>query len=298
MYKLSNFSSWFNESVFESSEKKYTFRLLKTNSVLSKEAIDEIKAVVFEAHEDAKRRLRNLSGISLDPLQEPSGFDPAQGYPECLEFQTLKGYFGEILAGIVAINYSHFGEDGWEMPVSLFRFHSLAFDQIERLRQDAIIKVKKTIGRTGDDNLAFVRAENGDISKTLICEAKCTADHDSDLINDAHKKISEANLIPVSIPYLIEVLLDYDDTASQEWVDALRKLWLSPKGSLERYDLISYACGRAPARTSQKSWIKDDQPHPEYTGGRSLEAVEILLSKVDQLILEVYGKRESQNEQA
>jgi hypothetical protein len=297
MYKASYFSLWLIESSLKVSD-QYTFRLLKSSSTLPKEAIAEIKAIVTEAHEDAKRRLRNLAGISLDPLGSPSAFDPSQGYPECLDNQTLKGYFGEILAGIVAVNCSRFGENDWEMPVSLFRFHDLAFDQIERLRQDAGAP-KKIPGRTGDDNLAFVRNANKAIAKVLVCEAKCTADHDSGLISDAHKKISERNLVPVSLRNLIDTLQDYDDVQSREWIDAIRQFWLLPKASsTERYDLVSYACGREPARASQISWIASDKPHSAYSGGRCLEVAEIHLHQVDELIAELYGKHETHNEPA
>ena len=296
MYKVTNPLNWLDESVVETSGRKYTFRLLKSISVFPEKIIDEIKVVVQDAHEDAKRRLRSLAGINLDPLGEPPVFDPAANYPECLDFQTLKGYFGEIFAGIVSVNYPHFGDNGWEMPVSLFRFHDLAFDQIERLHQDAGA-AKRIPGRTGDDNMAFLRDKNGAITKVLICEAKCTADHSSTLISDAHEKISESNFKPVSLRNLIDILQGYDDDESKKWVDALRQYFLSPKSSApERYDLVSYACGRGPVSASRKSWIPSDRPHIKYTGKRRLEAVEIHLFQVDKLILEVYRKQEQEVE--
>jgi hypothetical protein len=295
MYKTSNLSLWLTEAIMNSSE-QYDFRLLKSSKAISEDAMGEIKTIVNKAHEDARKYLRTLAGMSLDPLSEKQIFDPAAGYPESLDIQTLKGYFGEILTGVVAVNYSHFGETVWEVPVALFRFHDLAFDQIGRLSQGTA-NPKKIPGRTGDDNLAFVRDENGFINKILFCEAKCTADHDSTLISDAHEKVSEANLIPVSIKNLIDILRDYDDVNSKEWIYALRHLWLSSKNpTSKRFDLVCYACGREPARTSQKSWISSNQPHSSYTAGRFLEAIEIHLHSVEELIQEVYGKRERQNE--
>lgn len=298
MYKVSNLSRWFEESVAESSKQKYTFRLLKSKTIFPKEVIDEIKIVVQDAHEDAKRRLRKLANINLDPLGEPPAFDPAAGYPELLDFQTLKGYFGEIFAGIVAVNYSHFGESGWEMPVSFFRFHDLAFDQIERLHQGTSVATKIP-GRTGDDNLAFLRDKKGNIIKILICEAKCTASHDSGLINDAHKKISELNFKPVSLRNLIDILQDYNDIQFNEWADAIRRLWLTSKDSSpERHDLVSYVCGQTPVDLSRNSWMSSEYPNPKYLAKRKLESVEIQLFQVNELILEIYGKEETENEPA
>lgn len=297
MYKASHLPIWLTEAALSSSG-QYTFRLLKSSPAISEEAIFEVRTIVENAHEDARRYLRELAGISLDPLGDSPIFDPAAGYPESLDAQTLKGYFGEILAGIVAVNYPHFGKSGWEMPVALFRFHDLAFDQIERLHQGAA-RAKKIPGRTGDDNLAFFRDNEGIISNILVCEAKCTAGHSSVLISDAHEKISELNLVPVSIKNIIDILRGYDDSQAKDWIDALRQLWFSQKDPpSERYDLVCYACGREPARASQKSWIDSDHAHPSYTAGRHLEATEIHLHQVDELILEVYRKYESQSEPA
>jgi hypothetical protein len=299
MYKLPNLSRWFTETVFESKSRKYLLRLIKCKSYpLPQEAKDALRIIVFEAHEDTRRHLRRLAGINLDPLQKMVTPDPAEGYPEKLDIQTLKGYFGEIIAGIVAVNYARFDETDWQMPVSFFRFHGPALDEIERLRQNPGA-TKKLPGRTGDDNLAFVRAKDGNIYKGLFCEAKCTASHDSGLIADAHEKLSQSNLLPVTLlQNLVAVLIDYDDAESIGWVDAIRKLWLSRGQGFERHDLVGYTCGQFPVQPSRISWINCNQPHPKYTGERYLEATEIHLPDIEQLILEVYGKCEVQNEPA
>lgn len=46
------------------------------------------------------------------------------------------------------------------------------------------------------------------------------------MIAEAHKKASEPHIKPVDIPQIIEILGDYDDPFSSEWVDSLRVLWL------------------------------------------------------------------------
>ncbi|WP_206208665.1 hypothetical protein, partial [Vogesella mureinivorans] len=96
-----------------------------------------------------RSRLRDLESDSLNPI--PSNLDPAKGYPEILHIQTLKGYFGETFAGIIALNFSPFGETDWEVPAFLFRFHLTEFQQLEFLQQVEDEEANLRPGRTGDD---------------------------------------------------------------------------------------------------------------------------------------------------
>ena len=125
--------------------------------------------------------------------------------------------------------------------------------------------------------------------RSLYCEAKCTAGHDSHLIADAHEKVSEAEI--VDLLQLIEVLKDSRDPDARKWIRALRRLNESST-RCERLDLVNYVCGRTPTRKG--SWLPTDKPHSKYIPSerRKLAAVEIHLSDVKELIREVYGKQE------
>lgn len=233
-----------------------------------------------------------MSSISLYPLS-PSAFDPAEGYPHELPLTTLKGYFGEALAGIVAESFSHFDNDNWYVPAYSFRFHEAAFDYLEKLRQGAK-KLKAIPGRTGDDTLAFRMDSSGEVVGALVCEAKCTHKHDSGMIKKAHHQISDRISKPVEIRRMIEILLDYDDPISVTWREALHRLFFHDTVSnYERFDLINYVCGESPKQENRTSWIDSTQPHPDYSGNRRLEAVEIHLNDVNKLINKVYGVKES-----
>lgn len=252
--------------------------------------IYELQKFVQKAHEDAQCRLRNLELDSLDPLASNSVPDPAEGYPGQLHIQTLKGYFGEIFAGIIALHFSPFGKSDWEVPAFLFRFHLTEFQQLEFLQQiDEEAQVRP--GRTGDDCLAFRRNSAGEIISSLVCEAKCTEDHDSGMIADAHEKASSANPIPVDRPQLIEILKERNDPDSNRWVEALRKLKLHGFASNhERFDLVSYVCG-VPGRRGSVNRISSINSHIKYTARRRLEAVEVHLYDVEGLIEIVYNKQ-------
>ncbi|MFN7285829.1 MAG: DEAD/DEAH box helicase [Dolichospermum sp.] len=286
--KFHGISNWLSNSVTESQDKRYTHRLLKEDKSQRDVILDELISIVQKAHEDARFRLRKLAGNSLSPFSDFPETDPCKGYPESLNIITLQGYFGEIFAGIIAENFEHFGYDDWEIPVFLFRFHLTEFQHLEELNQTGEI-AKQRPGRTGDDCLAFRRNNEGLIIASLVCEAKCTTNHYQKTISEAHEKARTANVKPVDILQLIDILLDYnDDNFSSEWVDSLRLLQSKDDTkNYERCDLVSYICGKHPVRSA--TWISADIPNEEYTANRKLEAVEIHLHDIENLINTVYN---------
>ncbi|MDF5719742.1 MAG: DEAD/DEAH box helicase [Rhizonema sp. PD37] len=287
--RFNGISKWLSNSVSESEDKRYTHRLLREDKSQRNIIINELILIVQKAHKDARYRLHKLAGNSLTPFGDFSDNDPSYGYPERLNIISLQGYFGEIFSGIIAENFAPFGRDDWEIPAFLFRFHLVEFQHLEFLNQTEEI-AKKRPGRTGDDCLAFLRNSEGVIIASLVCEAKCTTNHYTKMIAEAHKKASEPHIKPVDIPQIIEILGDYDDPFSSEWVDSLRVLWLEKKvdRNYERCDLISYICGEHPIRNS--TWIPLEKPHEQYTAERRLEAVEIHLHEVENLVTSVYSQ--------
>lgn len=282
-------TSWLTVAVQKASGGRYEHALAQENGQLRLSVLPALKTLIAEAHADARTRLEILANGSLDPLGAPKAKDPAKGYPERLHIQTLKGYFGEILAGAVAENLHPFGINDWTVPAYLFRFHHVVFQQLDLIGQTGAV-AGILPGRTGDDCLAFRRDDKGRIIAALFCEAKCSAGHDSGLINDAHSKSSMENLLPVDILQVIEVLEDSTDPKAKSWIEALRRLYLTgASAGYERIDQITYVCGRKPVRNGSKSWIPSAAPHVKYTGARRLHVAEIHLSQVDDLVKKVYG---------
>ena len=147
------------------------------------------------------------------------------------------------------------------------------------------------MGRTGDDGLAFRRAEDGQIIAWLACEAKCTRNHSSTLIKDNHAKLSQAVTRPIDLLRLIDALKDYrDDDYSRKWIASLRRYWweLSRKSSAERCDFSMYVCGVCPRRKS--TWISTSSPHKGYTSRRNLTCAELHLVGVDDVIRSLYER--------
>jgi hypothetical protein len=285
MITRSKLSSLLSNSVTESKDKRYRHQRIIIYANKLNEFATELTLYMQKAHEDAKQHIRKVLGNSLDPLAPSTEVDPDEGYPQSLDMSTLKGYFGEVFAGLIAEHCAPFGENNWKVPAFLFRFHEAAFQHLELLRQTDT-EPHPIPGRTGDDCLAFQMDNKGQINRSLFCEAKCTASHDSHLINDAHEKVSKAVL--VDIPRVIEVLLDSTDPDAPKWIEALKQLRLRPIPEHERCDLVSYVC-RRPGPGERRVRLPLDKPHRKYTARRRLEAVEVHLPDVESLIREVYG---------
>jgi hypothetical protein len=280
---------------------RYAHHLLREEVARRPAAITPLQSAIEHANEDVRTRLRLVQLISLDPFgdEEAEVVDPARGYPAFLDYITLKGYFGEIMAGLIALTYGSHGLDSWEIPVFLFRCHEAALQYLERQQQEhpadepdfAVIDEQPRIpGRTGDDCLAFQRDANGQIVRVLCCEAKCTDGHSAKHIREAHIKASEPALKPVDLRLLIEALEDYEDPAAIAWRDALLRLRLRavlPPG-YERCDLVCYIYAQEPVRN--RTWIPVDAPHGNYVAGRRLEAVEVYLPDIHDLIVAVYRR--------
>lgn len=281
--------TWLHVTISTNPDRRYNHKLIRETIYGRQDAMCELRAYYHRAHEDARRRLRRIAGIPLDPIDEPES-DPADGYPGCCDLTTLQGYFGEVFAAVIAENYSPFGINGWRVPAFLFRFHIVLFQHLE-LEWQIENPPEHVFGRTGDDCVAFTLDENGVITRILFCESKCTLDHDAALVSAAHKKLCRDERIPVDTMQLIDVLLDSDEEDAELWIRALRDLRTRRRTTPPpRYDLVCYVCGRDPAVATRSAWLPIHEPHPSYTATRPLEAVEVHLNQVEALIDEVYAR--------
>lgn len=289
MARFPEMKTWLTTEVQLAADGTYVHVLGKELDAAQRPAhLPRIRAIVSRAHDDARARLRRLATGSLDPLPGTAKSDAVDGYPQRLHIQTLKGYFGEILAGLAAEHLHSSDEQRWEVPAHLFRFHLVEFQQLAVMAQTGDGAGIRP-GRTGDDCLAFRRDVNGRILAALFCEAKCTADHDADLINKAHEQSSRPNPVPVDLLQLIEVLEDSSDPTAPQWIEGIRQLfWGRPAEGYERQDQITYVAGREPKKAGSKCWIPFDKPHEKYTGGRPLHVFELHLDDVESLIRDVY----------
>lgn len=264
-----------------STDKMYRLVLLEENPLLRCEILGELKQYIHEAHEDFRRYYRELLRCPLNPFEEHPAVDLINKYPGILDMDTLKGYFGEVFAAIVAQFFSPFGIDDWEVPAFLFRNHRDAFNHILIMNETG--REAGTIpGRTGDDFLAFQRDGTGRIRRILYCEAKCNREHRSDSIGNAFEKVGQPVIVDLS--QIITVLKDQQTPAAQQWIYALQIAQFS--NQYERCNLVSYICGDRPKH--KRMWLPKDSPHEKYTSQDILEAVETHLDEIETFVREVY----------
>jgi hypothetical protein len=287
MARIERITEWLSPTVRQSSDGRYRHQLLIEDALKWNDLQTPVKHYFRTAHADAVRRLRKLAGISLHPFRaSESKTDPSRNYPHSFGMTVLKGYFGEVIGLVLAESYAPCGVGDWEVPCFLFRYHLIAFQQLEIGNLGGTPST--TIpGRTGDDCLAFRRDRAGKIVAVLYCEAKCSASHDSSLVAEAHEKVSQPG--PVDILQMIEVLQDCDSPEAEKWIIGLRQFRETLlAGKADRRNLVCYVCGKRPVQ--RETWLPTDRPHNAYTSpGRYLEAIEVHLANVEATINAVYS---------
>lgn len=295
--KLTKLKDWLEEKRTDNG-KDYLHILLSEKKEIPQEVWDELYEYIKHAHEGARQSLRTAFEHQLHPFKKGTIEDPVYGYPYKLNIDLLKGYFGEIMAGIIASNYKLFNLERWQVPVHIFRTHDTLFDQLEEIRQTNNWN-KKIPGRTGDDHLAFMLDDNGTIIGWINCEAKCTSSHNSTLINKCFKKLSSSNLNrPVSLKRLLESFKDYkNDQYRKLWENALiefRKNSFNNKHKCEYYDLGVYVYGQKPK--IKKTWIPCQKKPEPYKKHNKLCASEVYLVDVENKIKKIYNKMNDTDE--
>lgn len=282
-------SKWITGSAVWSTDKKYRHSLLREMPQHRDEFLKDMCNAVQQAHDDARRILIEMWTDPLDPPGASSLPKPIQNYPRCLDTDSLKGCFGEIMTAVVVRNLSPLGINDWHVPAFLFRFDDLAFDQIAEEILSGAAKKTPMPGHHGDDCLAFRRNAAGEITASLVCEAKCTADHSSTMVKQAHERLSKGRPRSMGIWRVLQVLRNSNEPDSAIWAETLTKFVLrQPVKGYERCDLVCYVYGRPPIKTP--SWIPRDKPHSSYAATRRLEVVEIGLDNVEDLVERAYGK--------
>jgi len=289
--RLSALEQWLKCALYEHKQQNYYFLLLEEDVTCRQNIIHQLKQVSQQAHEDFRNLIIDVYDANLDPLDSPeiqaekSNFlCKLDRFLSILDNRTLTGYLGEILTGLTVLSFSPFEINGWEIPVFLYRHHIHAYDTLEKFAQIGKIP-KAVIGRAGEDNIAFLRDGQGNITKELRCEAKCSLTHNAGLIDDAHKKFDDATNTSPEIFRILLILRDYGDEESKKWANALRKHRWSKS---EPFHLIFYACGQLPKQKT--SWIDKDTPHKNYKSSRQLQSIEVHISDVLGLIESIYGK--------
>lgn len=243
-----------------------------------------------DAHSDSVAEIRRITVGRLDTRQTSQRDQVLAAYPNACTDTTLKGYFGELMAGLVAEAFSPKGE-AWHVPAFLFHTHDLLFQELIRFVH-VRDHVRQVVGHSGADCLAFSTTGNtASITRVLICEAKCSSTHRSDLIVDAFESLNSGTTesAQVSLVRIIDALHRRATPVARTWIGRLEHF--KDSGSMtdqSRDDLLTYVYGTRP-RTAGARRIAQDAPNSAYTARRRLTATELSLdADVTALVRDVY----------
>ncbi|ESW63538.1 hypothetical protein X771_28980 [Mesorhizobium sp. LSJC277A00] len=213
--------------------------------------------------------------------------------------------------------YSFVGEHEWLLPVFLFRNHEDARQYLFQLVRDPA-RQRQVQGRKGDDFIAICVDEDGKVTRFIAGEAKWRAtwnnseldkvmlgdtvkdpdtkkaqrDDDGKVIRDGRGvwfEINRAIKVPTGVKQLQMILEECAKAEFETVIESLDRILLptDPDPS-ERTDLILLAGGTGPARAKGSPLIDWEEMPTEYTAGRDLQVVELLLKDGDALIDAIY----------
>lgn len=291
---LSQLHAWLQEQQLPASTNaKYLLRLRYADHATFPAIKQGLQSYINEAHEDARERLRSSLADDLSPFRGTPQ-DPAENYPEALHMITLKGYFGEIMAGLQVEHLGAHGKTGWCIPAYLFRHHDVELQHLEEINQklkdkenyDPDALANRRPGRTGDDVLAFIMNDNGQISDVLVLEAKCVNPHNAATLGGAHAQVSKTRTPPVDILRLMEILKNHDTKKAKAWQLALTNYYRADHKSAKRYNGVSYICANAPK--NMISWMQHDKPHQQYKATRGLMGIEVHMPEMERVVKALY----------
>lgn len=241
---------------------------------------------VRAAHEDARTYFANAYGKTLDPRAAQTAFAAVRSYPAMVETLTLTGFFGEIMAGLIAeLHGPH--DRKWTVPVFCFRAHTNLFRELIMAAEEKR-PVRRAVGRLGDDCVAFSANESGtELTAVLLCEAKCTRTHRRSMLLAGHETLSSIKLlVQIELFKIIEALKDRRGVDDERWIAAIQAFKDSPMTASNKLDMLAYTFGRKPRQAD--TWMSPSLKHSSHASGSPLAAVELHLEDVGNFISDVY----------
>ncbi|RWO75263.1 MAG: aminotransferase [Mesorhizobium sp.] len=259
------------------------------------------------AHLDARKYFHAFAGISLHPDDDVPGCTAR--YPNSLPSKTRRGLFGEVMSGLFTQAYEFIGAYEYIVPVFLFRNHEDARQYIFQLAREPS-RTREIQGRKGDDFIALVVNEEGKVTRVLAGEAKwrqtwnnstLTRVMHGEMVEDPDTgqnvpdgrgvwfEINRALNAPIGLRQLQEILRECAKDEFEEVILSLDQiLLLKNPDPVERTDLILLAGGGAARRAKGDTLIGFEDVPTEYTAGRDLQVVEMIVSDGAPLIEALY----------
>lgn len=288
-----------------SSIKDYGHLLIEQKSSVDDEIISKLRTYFESAHLDAREVFHDFMGISL----HPDGNEKKIGvsYPSSLHLTTLKGFFGEVLTGLLAESHELIGKHSWKVPVFLFRFHDDAEKYLFTLVRDPS-QSRQTIGRLGTDFIGISVDSHGDVERLISGEAKWRKRLSQNVVDNVMlgpkvkgkqervegkgvwSELNEEVNPPNGLRELQIALKDIDPEGYKQTILSMDKL-LSVSGSnvIPKTDLVVLV-GEAGKKREEGTCLIDFEKVPEeYLASNDLQVVEVVLNDGEKLIVDLYA---------
>lgn len=298
-----NLDDWLEQN--PSCIKGYGHLLIEQIKAGDDELLSALKSYFESAHLDARVVFHDFMGISLHPDDDEKQADVS--YPSSLHLTTLKGFFGEVLAGLLAEGYELVGNHEWKVPVFLFRFHDDAKKYLYTLVRDPS-QERQTIGRLGTDFIGVSIDDNGEVARLISGEAKWRKELTQSAVDNVmlgpkkkgkqereegrgvwaelNKEVNPPN----GLRELQIVLKEIDPEGHAETIVSMDKLLSAfDANTVPKTDLVLIVGGGNKEREKGECRIGYDRVPKEYLAGNDLQVVEVVLNDGERLIKDLYA---------
>jgi hypothetical protein len=257
------------------------------------------------AHLDARDVFHHTARIDLHPDADGPGGNAR--YPNCLPPTAKKGLFGEVMAGMLAQAYQFVGRHQWSIPIFLFRYHAEVEAYIFALARDPA-RVREVSGRHGNDFIGLgIDPATREVVRFIAGEAKWRAtltpavmdelmlgEWDGPSAGGIRKgdgiwnEMNTGLTAPQGLEQINRLLCEKAREEYAEAIVSLDRALLLGAAPLARTDYVFIAGNKAARRAAGQTYLPTNAPPPEYTAGRPLQIVELVITNGVELIDRLY----------
>lgn len=297
-------STWLRSSA--NANGSYNHYLFEEARPLDGDVVSGLRPYFESAHCDAREVFHAAASIDLHP--DANGPGSHAQYPNCLPPKARRGLFGEVMAGLFVEAYQVVGGHRWTIPIYLFRYHVEVEAYIFDLARDPA-RTREVSGRHGNDFIALgLDPTTGAVVRFLAGEAKWRAELTPSVMNglmlgeyigpagarvrDGFGVWNEMNTglaAPQGLQQMNRLLKEKAREQFAEAILSLDQALLLEAHPLPRTDYVFVAGNRAARRAAGQSYLPVSAHPPEYTAGRNLQVIELVISNGEALIDALYS---------
>lgn len=283
----------------------YGHILFEQQTPIDEALVSSLRPYFESAHLDARDVFHHAARIDLHPDADGPGGNAR--YPNCLPPTAKKGLFGEVMAGMLVQDYQFVGRHHWSIPIFLFRYHVEVEAYIFALARDPA-RVREVSGRHGNDFIGLgIDPATREVVRFIAGEAKWRASLTPAVMDELMlgewdgpaaagvrkgdgiwNEMNTGLAAPQGLEQINKLLCEKAREEYAEAIVSLDRALLLGAAPLARTDYIFIAGNKAARRAVGQAYLPINAPPPEYTAGRSLQIVELVIANGVELIDRLY----------